>query len=68
MYWALSKAILNSILHPVSPLAYKAPQHVIAEDDGWRIIKHVLRKNIPHFGGKAKNLEKQIYDLSVISS
>ena len=39
---AISKAITNVILIPAAPLVYKPLQHVIKEDNGWRMIEHVL--------------------------
>ena len=68
MSQAIAKEITNAILSPVSPLSYKAFQHVITKNDGWIIIKQVLHKISPHLGGKAEDLKKQIYDLRVISS
>ena len=57
-YWALAKGIANAILHPATSLAYKYLQQVIAEDDEWRMLEHVLQKIAPHLGGKAEDLQK----------
>ena len=56
MSQAIAKEITNAILSPVSPLSYKAFQHVITKNDGWIIIKQVLHKISPHLGGKAEDL------------
>ena len=64
----LSRATPNAILCPAAPLTYKVLEHVIKEDDGSRMLKHVFRKISRHLVGKAENLQKQIYDLQVISS
>ena len=53
MFQAFTKATPNAILRPSSTLAYMALQHVIMEDDVWRMIKHILCKQAPQFGGKA---------------
>ena len=62
------KAILNAILRPATPLAYKPPQHVIMEYYGTIILKHVLHKRAPHLSGKLEYLQKHIYDLRFIYS
>ena len=68
MYQPLVKAIPNYIVLPSETLTYKALQHIITEDDGWRMFKHVLRKRSPHLGGKAEYIGRYIYDMQTISS
>ena len=58
MSQSLVKAITNAILFPASPLSYKSPQNIIAEDDGWIIIEHVLCKISPNIGGKVENMQE----------
>ena len=42
MYRALAKEITNAILRLATPLDYKTLQHIITEDDGWKILEPLL--------------------------
>ena len=66
MYRELVKATPNTILLSSIPLASKALQNYIMEDDGWNILEHILCNWDPNIGGKAEYMQKQIYDLWVI--
>ena len=68
MYRELVKDTPNTILLPSTPLACKALQNYITEDDVWNILEHILCNWDPNIGGKAEDLQKQIYDLWVIST
>ena len=65
---SLAKTIPNTILLPTENLAYNTHQDVITKDDGWKILKHIFYRWAPHIGGKAEDMQKQIYDLQVIST
>ena len=68
MYQALANNTPNAILRPAKTLLHKALQHVITEDDGWKMLKHFLCKWAPNLGVKAEDTKKHIYDVRVISS
>ena len=53
---ALSKAIPNSILLPDAPLSYNTLQHIIMEDDYWKILDHILCIQAARLGGKLEYL------------
>jgi hypothetical protein len=63
---ALAKLIPEAITKVAAPLAYKAIQQCLTEDDGWIMLEHLLQRRAPHLGGQANDLQKQIYDLKII--
>ena len=62
------QAIHNAIFCSSTTLSYKPLQHVITYDNGWIFLEHVLHKISHHIGGKAEDMQKQIYDMRIISS
>ena len=49
-------------------MAYQVLQQAITEDVFWSILEHLLYHCAPHLGGRADDIQNQIYNLQVIST
>ena len=67
IFRSLAESIPNYIRSYAETLEYKSLQQVISYDYGWTILEHLLIHHAQHLGGKVDDLQKQIYDLKIIT-
>ena len=65
---AISNPIPNSVIRTDASLFYNVIQKVINEDNGLVVIDNLLHLRAPHLGGRSDDIQKQIYDITVIYS
>ena len=66
MYHALSKFIPNSILWSCASLYLEVVLKVITGFNVWVMLEHLLQCSAPNTGDRSKDIQKQIYCITVI--